>query len=323
MQHEPLPLILEPSIDQKQAVSISIVDFLEMDFPKRKMLLSPWLPEQGLAMVVAPRGIGKTFFGMNVAYAVAAGISYLGWEASEPKPVLYIDGEMPATVMQKRLADIAGSTEKAAVDFELITPDMQINKDREYMSMPDLATHEGQAELAAHTDRASLIVIDNIATLCRTGKENEGESWLAIQAWALGLRARGKSVLFIHHTGKGGQQRGTSRREDVLDTVISLSTPPDYNPKEGAKFQVKFTKSRGFYGEDAAPLEVALTTDIDGSQLWAYSSLEESTFTRVVGLANDGLSQADIAKELDVHRSTVCRHFKKAKIDGLIKGACQ
>lgn len=149
------------------------------------------------------------------------------------------------------------------------------------------------------------------------------ESWLAVQEWALGLRARGKSVLFIHHTGKSGQQRGTSRREDVLDTVISLSAPPDYNPEEGARFQVKFTKSRGFYGEDAAPLEVSLTTDVDGSQLWVYSSLEESTFTRVVALANDGLSQTDIAKELEVNRSTVCRHFNKAKAEGLIKGAKQ
>ena len=322
MQPNPLPLVLEPSIDPKQAVSVSIRDFLGMEFPKRKMLLSPWLPEQGLAMVVAPRGIGKTFFGMNVAYAVAAGTCYLGWDASEPKPVLYIDGEMPATVMQQRLLSIVKSTEKEAVDFELITPDMQSTPDRLPVGMPDLSTHEGQAALAAHTDKASLIVIDNIATLCRTGKENEGESWLAIQEWALGLRARGKSVLFIHHTGKGGQQRGTSRREDVLDTVINLSTPPDYNPEEGAKFQVKFTKSRGFYGEDAAPLEVSLVTDKD-EHLWTYSSLQESTFTRVVALANDGLSQTEIAKELEVNRSTVSRHFNRAKTDGLIKGLHQ
>lgn len=323
MQNNPLPLILEPSIDQKQAVAVSIQDFLHMEFPERKMLLSPWLPEQGLAMVVAPRGIGKTFFGMNVAYAVSAGSSYLGWKASEPKPVLYIDGEMPATVMQERLASITKCAEKGAIDFHLITPDMQRDPDLLPMGMPDLSTHEGQAELAIHTDSASLIVIDNIATLCRTGKENEGESWLAVQEWALGLRARGKSVLFIHHTGKGGQQRGTSRREDVLDTVISLSTPPDYNPEEGAKFQVRFTKSRGFYGEDAAPLEVSLTIDIDGSQLWTYCSLQQSTLTRVVELANDGLSQIDIAKELELNRSTVCRHVKKAKTEGLIKGSHQ
>jgi putative DNA primase/helicase len=37
-------------------------------------------------------------------------------------------------------------------------------------------------------------------------------------------------LLIVHHTGKGGEQRGTSRREDVLDTSISLRRPADYAP---------------------------------------------------------------------------------------------
>ena len=34
-----------------------------------------------------------------------------------------------------------------------------------------------------------------------------------IQNWLLSLRSLNRSVLLIHHAGKGGQQRGTSRRE--------------------------------------------------------------------------------------------------------------
>ena len=63
----------------------------------------------------------------------------------------------------------------------------------------------------------------------RTGRENEAEGWLPVQDWALGHRRAGRSVLFIHHAGKGGLQRGTSRREDVLDTVIGLRRPTDYS----------------------------------------------------------------------------------------------
>jgi hypothetical protein len=51
-----------------------------------------------------------------------------------------------------------------------------------------------------------------ISTLCRSGKEDESDSWLPIQNWLLSLRSLGKSVLKIHHAGKSGQQRGTSRR---------------------------------------------------------------------------------------------------------------
>lgn len=33
-------------------------------------------------------------------------------------------------------------------------------------------------------------------------------------------------------------QRGTSKREDVLDTVISLQQSDDYDAKEGASFEI-------------------------------------------------------------------------------------
>jgi putative DNA primase/helicase len=66
------------------------------------------------------------------------------------------------------------------------------------------------------------------------------------------------SGLIVHHAGKGGQQRGTSRREDVLDTSISLRRPEDYRPAEGARFEVHFEKHRDFFGEDAAPFEAKL-----------------------------------------------------------------
>ena len=62
------------------------------------------------------------------------------------------------------------------------------------------------------------------------------------------LYLMGISVLFIHHAGKGGQQRGTSRREDVLDTVIAMRKPADFNPGDGAYFEIHFEKARGLYG---------------------------------------------------------------------------
>jgi hypothetical protein len=44
-----------------------------------------------------------------------------------------------------------------------------------------------------------------------------------------------------HHAGTNGRQRGASRREDALDTVIALRRPEDYSPEQGAdsKFILK------------------------------------------------------------------------------------
>ena len=40
-----------------------------------------------------------------------------------------------------------------------------------------------------------------------------------MQQWLLRLRRRGVSVLVVHHAGKNGDQRGISKREDLLDTA--------------------------------------------------------------------------------------------------------
>ena len=61
-------------------------------------------------MIYAERGIGKTRVGLNVAHSVSGGGSYLGWQAPRPRRVVYIDGEMPGSVLKDRYASIvAGS----------------------------------------------------------------------------------------------------------------------------------------------------------------------------------------------------------------------
>jgi putative DNA primase/helicase len=292
--------------------AVTIDEFLSLEFPPRDNLLSPWLPAQGLTMVYAMRGIGKTFFALGVAYAVATGNEFLGWKAEHPAGVLYIDGEMPAAVMQKRLSDIVASNDLEPVaPFVLLTPDLQAE------GMPHIDTPEGQEAInAILTDEIKLIIIDNISTLTRT-KENEADSWTPVQEWALRQRAVGRSVLFVHHAGKGGQQRGTSRREDVLDTVITLKRPVDYLPDQGAVFEIHFEKARGIYGDDVAALEARLATSTEGLSIWCTRSVEVGNYERVVQLLNEGLKQHEIAIELGINKSNVSRHVKRAKAEGL------
>nr|WP_298967239.1 AAA family ATPase [uncultured Halomonas sp.] len=297
--------------------AITALDFLNRDIPPRKMLLAPWLPTSGLAMVYAPRGIGKTWFALYTALAVASGGEFLGWKALRAAKVLYLDGEMPAIALQERLSTAIATGNYVMDDpaaLLIITPDLQ----PEYRPMPDLASLEGQMLLESHTANVELIIVDNIATLCRSGKENEGESWLSVQAWALRMRAQGKSVLFIHHAGKSGQQRGTSRREDVLDTVIALRHAKADEAPEGAAFELHFEKNRGFYGDEAKPREVSLTSDTKGNTVWSWQNLSDSTFDRVVSLLNEGLKQSDVATELEINKGTVSKYARKAKEAGLL-----
>ncbi|ANP44464.1 AAA family ATPase [Candidatus Viadribacter manganicus] len=279
---------------------IAARDFLRMTLPPRELLLEPWLPAKGLTMIAGPRGLGKTHLALGVACAVARGGRFLKWQAPKPKPVLYVDGEMPAGALQERLArNVAANDPKDAANenFALLAADHC------EFGLPDLATPEGQAALRPTLEPFALIVFDNLSSLCRSGRENEAESWAPMQAWALELRRAGKAVLFIHHTGKGGAQRGTSKREDVLDSVLLLKRPEDYDASQGARFIGQFDKARGFYGPDAESFEAALGAD----GAWAVKGVTADRDAEVREMLEQGFSADDIARDLSIHRSTVFR----------------
>jgi putative DNA primase/helicase len=303
--------ILDKVVPKQPGLRITnVFDFVNMELPPREYILSPWLPVQGLAMIYAPRGVGKTHVALGIAHAVITQSSFLGWQAPKARNVLYLDGEMPAALMQERLLTLFGKQKQTAyANFHLLTPDLQ------NISMPDLATHQGQLMLEPHLKEIDLVIVDNISTLCRNSKENEADSWIPVQEWASKLRASGKSILFIHHAGKGGHQRGTSKREDILDTVIALKRPDDYSPKDGAVFQVNFEKSRCFIGEDAEAFEAQLILK-ENSQEWLRRPITSSSYDQVINLAKQGLKQREIADKVGINKSNVSRHLQRANQEG-------
>jgi putative DNA primase/helicase len=299
--------------------ALDLRELAEHQFKQRAPLLSPFLNSQDLAMIFAGRGIGKTHLAMAIAFAVATGGTFARWTAPRPAKVLYLDGELPGAVLQSRLAMHLPDVEPAPGFLRVFTPDLLPAG----VALPDLSTVEGQTIINGMIeDDTELVVIDNLSCWCRTGRENEAESWHPIATWILQLRRRGLAVLLIHHAGKGGQQRGTSKREDLLDVVIGLSRPKDYDPKQGAVFVLEFTKARNLAGDDAQSLELELGGD-ESRAVWQCRTVESSTFDRVVALANEGLSQAEIAAELELNKSSVSRHIRKAKELSLISSTAK
>lgn len=286
---------------------INMADFLSIELPERGYLLRPVIPTQGIVIMFAPRGIGKTFAALGTALAVAGGLSIYSWRAPEAQRVLYVDGEMPAISMQERLAALSlgmAAPAHALQNLSIITPDMQARP------MPDLATVAGQQALEPFLFGAKMLVLDNLATLCRTGKENESQSWTPMQTWLLDLRRRGMAVLLVHHAGKSGDQRGTSAREDIMDTVISLRRPRVYNVVEGARFEVHLTKARGIVGEEAKPFEAHLRAE-DNRLLWDFQELVDVQAETLKTLLAEGLSLRDCAEEMGVSKSTLHRLKKQ------------
>jgi putative DNA primase/helicase len=288
---------------KRQLRPLSMGQFLDLPMKPRETLLAPWLPREGLSMIYAARGIGKTWVASHVAWAVATGGTFLKWRADRPARVLIVDGEMPGGDLQRRFETIRRSTGVATVPDTLRILPAAL----EETGLPDLGTAEGRAALDACIGDAELVVLDNLSTLLRSGRENESDDWASFQAWLLGHRRQGRTMLLIHHAAKGGQQRGTSRREDALDVVIALKKPDDYHADQGARFEVHFEKARHFSGPDARPFEARMGDD----GVWHVADMStDPEGDRLAALAASGMTQRAIADEMGLSAATVNRKLR-------------
>ena len=298
---------LPPEHRKPDLIAYGIREFLAAEFPPREPLIDPLITRKSLGLCYGWRGIGKTHFTIRLAVCAITGTPFFRYAIPKPFNVLLIDGEMPAQALQDRVAaQLAATGKEPQGELRILSYDLQ-----EY-GLPNLANPAEQDQFDEFLDGIDLVIVDNLATLARGGKENDSESWQHTQAWALRQRAAGRSILFVHHAGKGGMQRGTSAKEDVLDLVIQLKTPSDHEPDQGARFEVHFEKNRGFYGADAQPFECHLV-ETESGQEWKWLDFEDSIDRQIQGLrdADPKISQAEMARELGCHRSSVGRALQR------------
>jgi hypothetical protein len=291
---------------------MTLGELLAKDIKERQMILDPIISEKSAVMIHAYRGIGKTHVALGIAHAIATGSTFLKWSAPQPRRVLIVDGEMPEYTLQERLKALVKATGKKPPQddyFQLIARDFQDEP------MPSLSTPEGQALINQCLEGVDLLVLDNISTLCPGLKENDADDWSSMQNWLLELRSRNIAVLIVHHSGKGGAQRGTSRREDIMDTVMMLDRPEGYNSRDGARFRVTYEKARGIYGDDAEPFEAELET-AGNRAVWHVIPIVDGLNERIIALAKEGKSVRDIAAETGIPASTIQHRLRKIKTQG-------
>ena len=303
----------------------SLSEVINLKFPPKDYILEPFLPEKGIVMVYSPTGVGKTWFSIGVANAVATGTEFLKWKAPKPRGVLFIDGEMQAYNLIERLKLYRNSTD----DLNSNIPLYFLANDLQDGPLPDLASCEGQDAIdqkirvleEENGVKIELIIFDNLSSLLRSGVENEGESWLPFQNWLLDLRRRKVSVLYIHHANKSGDQRGTSRRMDILDTVVCLKNSSKGNCEiDDLSFEVHFEKTRGVREERNRPFIAKMTTYLNqnGKEAlkWECCPLQSSNYEKIINLTKQGKALKEIASEVGIHKSNVSRNQKTAREEG-------
>jgi KaiC/GvpD/RAD55 family RecA-like ATPase len=292
----------------RRLLPIELGTLLELDLPKPRAVCGGLLRDGSLAMVYGPAGTGKTFFMMGLAVAVAYRDSFLGFDVPAEREVLYLDGEMAVFEMQARAHQLAHrireSIDHHYAPLRIVTPDLATR------GIPKIDTIEGRDAVLAYAESApnlGLVILDNLSCLTDPEDDNSSASWSAVQDLLLALRRRGIATVVGHHAGKGGQQRGTSRRADILDLVVKLSPASDAIEDGRTRVTVEFEKARGLPPEQKAPFTATLEAHPDGGLMWTRSKAAVPVHDRVRSMLLDGMPPADVAAELKTARSYVYR----------------
>jgi hypothetical protein len=281
-----------------------------LGLPPRNLVLGDWFKEGDLGFIYAPRGLGKTWLSLAISTAVANGRRLGPWQAHGVWPVCYVDGEMAVDDMEKRMDGM-----EVTPNFRTLNHEALFHLSGKVLNIAETETQQALTDFCLETGQRVLI-IDNLSCLASGMAENDADAWEAVLGWLLTMRRHKVAVILIHHAGRNGEMRGTSKREDSAFWVLRLDAVDEDkagNEKQ-ARFISRFTKERNS-GRSQAPLEWTFQTGPDGLTRIGHREADKLAIFRnwlEVGLNTAG----DIAMEMGVTKGTVSKMAKVAQKAG-------
>ena len=317
----------EVIIEKKEFKSVSLQELTLMDIPPRKAIIDPLIMEGSSMEINGGTGIGKTWFTLEMLCSICTGEKFLGkYEVANPRPVYYIDGEMPLESIRDRMNMIMAryiyKYKVSEIPFHISNPLLFKNNFIPKINDTKITQPMFKDEVKRFSDiyqKPLFICFDNLSCLTDY-KENDNDDWTSMLDMYTELKHEGHSICHVHHVGKGGHQRGASRKHDALDTVIHLKRPEEYDSSEGAVFNVKFDKHRHFAGEYARSFKCAIKVDDNNKVSWDISDFkdvasEELLTAYCMGLPD--ITYTKLEEEFGISKSSIGRTIKHCVKNGL------
>jgi putative DNA primase/helicase len=294
-----VPLTFTDSI-----LSAENLDALEI--PTRENLVGTWWRVGGQGFIFGPRGLGKTWLAVHLARCLAEGRACGPWPVPKPRRVLYVDGEMPLDGLRERDRALRKATD-APLFF--LSHEHHFHRTERGLNLTD---REAQAALLAYCTehKIEVVFLDNLSCLFSGIRENEADAWEAVLPWLLTLRRMGIAICIVHHSGRSGNMRGTTKREDAAFWIMRLDAPSVADDCAGARFIGRFTKNREGDEAEAGPWKWTFQTEA-GQTTVQHDRMDN--LDMFVQLVADGLDSCkDIADEMGVTKGAVSKWAKRA-----------
>lgn len=244
----------------------------DMDIPSVVTRVAPFMSADGMGMLHAQTGVGKSWAAMDLCVSLVTGRPWLGLYdvenvIADDETVIYVDGEMPPDLLQKRWSRMLAAMDEDEAQW--VEQHVIVFSGVEYAMAKRSSINLGAESWRSAIEQkaldlnAAFVCLDNKSSLLLDGEENSNDGEVVdITQWLMRLRGFGIGTLVVLHEGNtAGRSRGGSRWRDPMDWVIGLKERDETNK---VQFDLKFVKARrGRPHGDLAQPTVSLV-DCDG-----------------------------------------------------------
>jgi len=225
------PEYIPPLILSKRAS-----DFVAQDLEPQTWLVDGVWPDEGIGVVFGQPEVFKSFFVLDMAFAVATGGSFLGMhDVPKPRRVMVVQMESSAKAFQDRL-------NKIGVRFGGVPDNMFV-----ITGKPILLEDKKWAERIVNeiaVVQPGLIILDPLASMTAADENSAQEMGVIVRALR-GWRDQFKTAIcVVHHEVKNTQgvgaqnMRGSSALHGAVEVALRIERPdPD-----ASRISVKFAK---------------------------------------------------------------------------------
>lgn len=174
---------------------------LRQEFPATESLLANGLIDKaGAILISGPQKIGKSLFGTQLAFSLAARAPFLGFEIGDAHyRTLILQAEVAPKRMKQRFV-------KQVTGFAPQTQEHVLTGS--VFSSVKLDSTEGEKAVMGWVAeyRPDLLIVDPLSNFHR-GDENEAQAMTRITTVLDGIREKGVAVALVHHHGKSSSER--------------------------------------------------------------------------------------------------------------------
>ena len=286
----------------------------------QRVLLEPLIREGEAVMIYAASGLGKSFYSMGLAVAMATGTEFIGYQAPKAMRVKYIDGEMSKYDLMTRIKANIGRRCSDSLFMKSLNSNLLISNRElctsQKVDYPDLGnvSHIDNIIDGLVKEKVEVVVFDNYSTLA-LGIEDENSAGSFNNTLELVMRLKALDIVpvLVHHANKtGSAYRGTTKIEAVFSNIIGLHKDSSVDVALGAGFTIKLDKKRSSYN----PLLETRTVQCLNKEEpeWVEVESEAANYIEVIEALKtlEFDNQKALAAHFNIGQGTVSKRIKKA-----------